>query len=508
MLKNKINAKPLCDNDNNNESISSNDEKLEKVKNNNKKVETKQVPNKEVIEYKKNNKKYVKDKIPQDLRIQVWRKSCGYFIDGRCFVCNNEINILSFECGHETAETNGGKTILSNLHAVCGGCNKKMAKKNLLEYKEKNFGDSKLSTHFKKYGQKCPLCMNIVDNPKDNLKKITNGFFICTCCNEFYIDKEIQPYLELVNNFDYCFDKNNKSLVSIINRYIDSKVIDFEQLVNMDINFMSMCHLFYIFENESQDFTNEYLCFCMHFLIDSYKYRNNDFIKKLIYIFENRLYHWGTCKMGQKYNIILPIYIYIFLFKNTEVDKLRSLEIWEHQFRKHNIYGQKNQINFVIETLAFYYSGCKHVGLIDENIDFFECTNFLGLSNIYLERIVKFDSQDIPIRSLFFKYLMKRKKEKYLCPVLCKLCENNGKQWGETCQHNGFIGCINFCRIAECVGKTVDSIKYRNFNMMSTYNTKIMPKNKITNKNNTKSESQNNNDNNNKFVDMLKNIQP
>lgn len=83
-----------------------------------------------------------KQKIPPNLKLQVWDKWIG--IDKgktKCLCCNyRDIYQASFSCGHVIAESRGGKLELNNLKPICGSCNSSMGVMNMGEYAEKFFG--------------------------------------------------------------------------------------------------------------------------------------------------------------------------------------------------------------------------------------------------------------------------------------------------------------------------------------------------------------------------------
>lgn len=65
-------------------------------------------------------KKYIKKTISKALKIKVWNKQCGEDNrKGKCFCCDTEIVLESFECGHNIAESLGGETTIDNLFAIC-----------------------------------------------------------------------------------------------------------------------------------------------------------------------------------------------------------------------------------------------------------------------------------------------------------------------------------------------------------------------------------------------------
>jgi 5-methylcytosine-specific restriction endonuclease McrA len=70
-----------------------------------------------------------KEKIPKALREQVWLSRMGKVYEAKCPIvwCSNMINVYDFQCGHNTPESRGGKTDLTNLIPVCSRCNMSMS---------------------------------------------------------------------------------------------------------------------------------------------------------------------------------------------------------------------------------------------------------------------------------------------------------------------------------------------------------------------------------------------
>ena len=75
---------------------------------------------------------YKKKSIPQKLRLEVWKKY-NKEIEGKCYICKGVICIDNFHCGHDTPESKGGQTILSNLKPLCSGCNLSMGTQTIEE---------------------------------------------------------------------------------------------------------------------------------------------------------------------------------------------------------------------------------------------------------------------------------------------------------------------------------------------------------------------------------------
>lgn len=76
-----------------------------------------------------------KKPISSALRNEVWKKSNGNVMIGKCYACANPIEYHSFQAGHIIAEAKGGQTILSNLKPICARCNTSCGTQNLEEFK-------------------------------------------------------------------------------------------------------------------------------------------------------------------------------------------------------------------------------------------------------------------------------------------------------------------------------------------------------------------------------------
>lgn len=94
---------------------------------------------KDIDSSKKKLPKGRKKKIPATLKNSVWNNYIGLDVKKDiCFCCKSEpITTGNFECGHITAECQGGKTNLQNLRPICGLCNKSMGKKNMYDFMSK-----------------------------------------------------------------------------------------------------------------------------------------------------------------------------------------------------------------------------------------------------------------------------------------------------------------------------------------------------------------------------------
>ena len=84
-------------------------------------------------------KKAQRKAIPTRLRGRVWEShmpsAYKKMNEGPCYVCQETISILHFECGHIIAHSQGGTSTVENLVPVCSSCNKSMGSKNLLDFK-------------------------------------------------------------------------------------------------------------------------------------------------------------------------------------------------------------------------------------------------------------------------------------------------------------------------------------------------------------------------------------
>ena len=75
--------------------------------------------------------------IPYSLRINIWNTYIGKSIrEGKCYVCDEDINLEAFECGHNISVHNGGKNTIQNLRPICGMCNKSMGSVNMDDWIE------------------------------------------------------------------------------------------------------------------------------------------------------------------------------------------------------------------------------------------------------------------------------------------------------------------------------------------------------------------------------------
>ena len=79
-------------------------------------------------------------KIPNAVRMEVWRKYIGDKPKGTCYACGKQITWDDFEAGHNIAAAKGGRLTVANLRPICGSCNKAMGTGSIEAYKRKLTG--------------------------------------------------------------------------------------------------------------------------------------------------------------------------------------------------------------------------------------------------------------------------------------------------------------------------------------------------------------------------------
>lgn len=80
-------------------------------------------------------KPYKKANIPKALREQVWLKYIGTNFESKCIIkwCKNRMTVFDFHVAHNTPESNGGKTDITNLRPLCARCNLSMGSKYTID---------------------------------------------------------------------------------------------------------------------------------------------------------------------------------------------------------------------------------------------------------------------------------------------------------------------------------------------------------------------------------------
>ena len=99
--------------------------------------------NKQKKQKKLNHHIKSKEQIPKRIRELVWTTYNGEVFTSKCYVswCTNNINVFSFQTGHDIPESKGGTLDIDNLKPICGSCNLSMGNKySITEW-------SKLITH-------------------------------------------------------------------------------------------------------------------------------------------------------------------------------------------------------------------------------------------------------------------------------------------------------------------------------------------------------------------------
>lgn len=144
----------------------------------------------------------------------VWDKHVGQDkAVSSCLVCKtNKIHIRSFDCGHIIPESKGGETNINNLLPICKCCNSSMGTKNLIEFRDKYFGEVySVSEELKKEKMKGHGCLF---SPLSLTALIYVGKFFST---------------------DYKGQKKEDVILSLQGRMIDGGEIDKETLKQDEI---------------------------------------------------------------------------------------------------------------------------------------------------------------------------------------------------------------------------------------------------------------------------------
>jgi hypothetical protein len=88
--------------------------------------------------------KYVKRPIKESMRKAVWKHYNTYDVGkAPCFVCNETIDLMNYQCGHIISEKEGGEAVVKNLLPICGSCNRSMGTQNLFKYTSDNYSSSR-----------------------------------------------------------------------------------------------------------------------------------------------------------------------------------------------------------------------------------------------------------------------------------------------------------------------------------------------------------------------------
>lgn len=85
-------------------------------------------------------KKHTKKNIPLTIKKLTWNRYIGENIGkAKCYCCQlTDITQISFHCGHDISEHNGGKTTVDNMKPICQNCNSSMGTQNMSEFMQKH----------------------------------------------------------------------------------------------------------------------------------------------------------------------------------------------------------------------------------------------------------------------------------------------------------------------------------------------------------------------------------
>jgi len=89
--------------------------------------------------FMKSENEVKRKKIPATVRHKLWRIYFQEYMNGKCYVCNCDVNIENYHAGHIISVKNGGVNNIDNLKVVCSLCNLSMNTQNLEEFKTKYF---------------------------------------------------------------------------------------------------------------------------------------------------------------------------------------------------------------------------------------------------------------------------------------------------------------------------------------------------------------------------------
>jgi hypothetical protein len=316
-----------------------------------------------------------KDKIADDLKIKVWMKRNGDFVNGKCYVCNNEFNIKNFECGHIEAEAKGGVTTIDNLEPICSNCNKKMGTMNLLRYIEINYSNRKHEESFyEKYNNKCPICNELICNPSINTyEKINNNFYICKYCNNDYnlnlnLNLNLSDYSEFKVDSDYASIKN---LIEQIKRNKNKNI----NIKNIKLSDISLCHLLFTTLTllDDDDIENENILFMLNCFVLLFEYRHLDVIQILLedFQFKFNCIEYMIKSKTQK----IFINLIIFMLGN----RLCKIKVLTDFYRGKLFVDSRHLYNFMIKCVAYYFN----IGENKANYDKCVLLDFLGDLNLF-----------------------------------------------------------------------------------------------------------------------------
>ena len=185
-----------------------------------------------------------KMQIPKKIKELTWYKYIGKEIAVSLCMCCNETEIcqMSFHCGHNISEANGGELKVENMRPICAGCNSSMGSMNMNDFIKKFKLNGKIIES--QVTQKIPQ-KNIVDPIVVTRYKNENGKIEhkCNHCSKIFKHKNnftrhmkrTNPcFLQKSNEANSCKSCNKKfNDSSALYKHIDSNVCHYEHNLNI-----------------------------------------------------------------------------------------------------------------------------------------------------------------------------------------------------------------------------------------------------------------------------------
>jgi len=143
--------------------------------------------------------------IPKPIRWEVWRTYIGRYYDGKCFVCDRNIDVEMWECGHVISHADGGTATTSNLRPICSVCNRSMGTRNMFEYMETH-----MTIGFIKF-----LNNDVSIDPTKNFVKIFDSDIDGTISHSVVRTYKI-PIINDINEMDIIISDNGNVVQKIL----------------------------------------------------------------------------------------------------------------------------------------------------------------------------------------------------------------------------------------------------------------------------------------------------
>ena len=83
--------------------------------------------------------KYKRQKIPQNVRLTVWRKYVGSSFIGKCYCCSIYLDFANYQVGHDKPISKNGYNNILNLRPICSSCNTAMGNRYTIEQYKKMY---------------------------------------------------------------------------------------------------------------------------------------------------------------------------------------------------------------------------------------------------------------------------------------------------------------------------------------------------------------------------------